>query len=349
MLTLPFIRLSLYTSLFAQLNHALQVGRFTVMAGGGGTGKSRLLRQFVLTELTSAEFDQVAGVRLSRPKKPDTGRFTSTVTLDLFTKLLTDLRLLFAVPRSEERDLLRDKLQQDPHRRRYSDDRWHDLSFSVADAMKKVRCFIIDDAQYIDEITLWRIVELWETCNRQFAVVLCGSQATNVSIEEFTQRLIGTVTPVQNSVTDMLSVPTMSISAFRNELLDHWLNGLDAKRAKGLAEGKGKATFDTDAWLATTGNWDRITTLTSEFKVELDRQNRHPRLITEEMAERIFLRRRTILKTFDSKSTGSASRPQVNQEPAGTNSPPPPEEATTPPGASEETPAAGGVIGEEDV
>jgi len=269
---------------------------------------SRLLKQLALAKLTAMDIDQLAGVRLSYPKRIDTGRFGSMVTLDLFSKLLRDLRLLFTVPRSEERDLLRDRLQDDPKRSAFVDDRFYDLFYLVADAMAKMRGLAIDNAQHVDDITLERVMELWEILEYRFGILLCAQQQPNETVKERVQRMLGTIPVAKRgasesekrgtlraakSCLDVIELPRIDDTVFYNSVFDPWLKAMNAELSPKLASSRPE--FIAKACLLTAGDWIRLTSLTTDLTRELDTQNRNPRLISEEIANRVFERRMKIL------------------------------------------------------
>lgn len=250
----PFIHLPVYRDICARLNDGLKAGGIVLLIGEEGTSKTRLLKQFALTELTAIDIDQLAGVQLSRPKKIDTGRNGSTVTLDLYTKLLRDLRLLFTVPQSEERALLRDRLQDDPKRQSFADDRFKDLFYLVCDGMRKMRGLVIDNSQHIDDITLEQVIELWETLDKRFGIIICVQQQVNEDVTRRAQLTLGSVPRAAKSCLDIIELPRMNMAEFSENVFDTWLKGMNAELSSKLQAKRDRAEFKAKAWLVTKGD-----------------------------------------------------------------------------------------------
>jgi hypothetical protein len=166
--------------------------------------------------------------------------------------------------------------------------------------MAKTRGLVIDNAQHIDDITLERVMELWEMLDYRFGILLCTQQQPNETVKERAQRMLGTIAPEKRgtsraakSCLDIIELPRVDDTTFFSSVFDPWLKGMNAELSPKLAASRPE--FIAKACLLTAGDWIRLTSLTTDFTREIDTQNRNPRLISEEIANRVFARRMKIL------------------------------------------------------
>jgi hypothetical protein len=214
-------------SIFADLNDAFVYGTMVPFVGAYSTGKTRILRQLMQQQLTGVDIDQIITVHLRKPKKLDTNRNASTVTLDLFTQMLYDMRLIHDKPLSQERPLFLDDPKRLPTS--YADERFYDLFERTKVGIPKRRGLIIDNAQHLDDITLSRLDELWESLDRHIGIIMCIQMETNDTAAACIQRKLRSHPSLRDSCSHFVEITTPSMTEFGERVIPKFLNALNAE------------------------------------------------------------------------------------------------------------------------
>jgi hypothetical protein len=267
-----------------QLRQGIRSGGIVTLTGQGGVGKSRLLEQLVLEEPRIREVDQTALVRMVQPNRrlPGKDRIASPPAMVFFSRLWYVLQTMSRLTNKEWLETL----DQKPARH-YTDGDFLGLHANIAEAIRQRHIALIlgDNVEYIDGLTFNWLMELWNDCQQQFAIVLCAEMKPNAPAEEpFTDLWPHASRDVREYLVNQVMLHQMDKKAFVEIVLPEILISLDADYGSDV-------TLSGLMWERTQGNWHSLTRLITFLDEELSSDTRSPRIITPKVVEHVFERR----------------------------------------------------------
>jgi hypothetical protein len=245
-----------------------------------------LLRQWVIAEPKSVQDNQIALVQLMNAELASfrNMKIMTPPALLLLWETCYALRDLLKVQRGYDRTSSPPKTGSD-----YSESYFLRLNEELRRSAQKLqlRALVIDNAQFLDERGLRKLVEVRNKCERKFGLILCYQMRDHAKPHERIQPLLEKV-QVLDQRTDAEVVEQMNEAEFRSEVLPRLYLALDADFSPEI-EMK-IDDFEATLWRHTKGNWHRIAAVTTIFDQELGPRNGDVRVINPEVEERVYQR-----------------------------------------------------------
>lgn len=177
-------------------------------------------------------------------------------------------------------------LDQKPARH-YTDGDFVGLHANIAEAIgqRHIALILGDNIEHIDGVTFDRLIQLWHDCQQQFAIVLCAQMELNATSDEpFKDLWSHGPKEIREYCIDELVLDQMSKDNFVEIVLPALLDDLNADYDSAVA-------LSGLLWQRTQGSWHSLTRLITFLDEELALDNRNPRMITQEIVNRVFARR----------------------------------------------------------
>jgi hypothetical protein len=280
---IPFIYCQQTHSLFAAMDRTAKSRSIMTIGAYYGYGLSRLLRQWVIVEPKSVQDNQVALVQLMNPELASFRniKIMTPPALLLLWETCYVLRDLLKVQRGYDRTSSPPRTGSE-----YSESYFLRLNEELRRLAQKLqlRALVIDNAQFLDERGLRKLVEVRDRCEHKFGLILCYQMRDHAQPHERIQPLLEKV-HVLDQRTDAEVVEQMSEAEFRSEVLPRLYIALEADFSLEIEAKIGD--FEATLWKHTKGNWHRIEALTTIFDEELGPKDGDVRIINLEVEERI--------------------------------------------------------------
>ena len=177
-------------------------------------------------------------------------------------------------------------LDQKPARH-YTDGDFLGLHANIAEAVEQRQIALVlgDNIEDIDGVTFDWLIQLWNDCQHQFAIVLCAQMQPNATPDEPFKDLWSHVSKeMREYLVDELVLNRMSKEHFVEEVLPALLDELDA-------DYDSRVLLSGIMWQRTQGNWHSMTRWITFLDEELAPDKRSPRIITQGIVDRVFVRR----------------------------------------------------------
>jgi hypothetical protein len=280
---IPFIYQQQTCSLFTAMDRTAKSRSIMTIGAYYGYGLSRLLRQWVIAEPKSVQDNQVAFVQLMNPELASfrNMKIMTPPALLLLWETCYTLRDLLKVQRGYDRTSSPPQVGAD-----YSESRFLRLNEELRKSARKLqlRALVIDNAQFLDERGLRKLIETRNTCGHKFGLILCYQMRDHAKPHERIQPLLDKV-QVLDQRTDAEVVERMNEAEFRSEVLPRLYLALDADFSPEI-EMK-IDDFEATLWRHTKGNWHLTEAVTTIFDEELGPKDGDVRIITLEVEERV--------------------------------------------------------------
>jgi len=279
-----YIRYGNVDDTLERLNRAIRSGGIITLAGLGGVGKSRMLEQLAVEEPRILEKDQIALVQMLRPARRSFGkdRIATPPAMVFFSRLWYVIQKMSRLTYKEWLETL----DRNPAHL-YTDPQFLSLHANIAEAFEQrhIALLLGDNIEDIDGITLDWLVHLWNDCGKRFAIVLCAQMKPNATPDEPFADLWSYVSnDAREYLVDELVLDRMDKSTFVELVLPALLDELNADYGSGVS-------LSGPVWQRTQGNWHSLTRLVTFFDEELAADKRSPRIITQDIVDRVFARR----------------------------------------------------------
>jgi hypothetical protein len=279
-----YIRHGNIDTILQRLNRGIRSGGIITLTGLSGVGKSRMLRELALEEPRIVDSDQIALVQMARPSHRRFGkdRIATPPTMVFFSRLWY---IIQKISRLSYKEWL-ETLDQKPARH-YNDGDFLGLHANIVEAIEQRHIALVlgDNIEHIDGVTFDWLIDLWQECQQQFAIVLCAEMKPNATPVEPFADLWGHVSEeAREYLIDELVLDRMDKATFVDVVLPALLDDLDADYGSGVA-------LSGLIWQRTQGNWHSLTRLLTFLDEELEPDKRSPRIITLDIVNRVFARR----------------------------------------------------------
>lgn len=253
----------------AALDETIAFNRWRIFTGFRCTGKTRLLEEFVSREKLVLRPHEIVKVSIEEPESNSArGRHYSTPAAFLtFWEIDQELRRL------EPQRLRKYQRVPPPENRSVYDNMFPSIFQNVRTLanQRKIRLFIIDNAQYADTRTLKRLMALYQHLRKECAVILCAQQAPDEkSHTVLSGQLKG---PAMAAISDTLlpacELKRLGQKRFKEEVM------LQLLKPKNLCADFDETTayradaIYNDLWQQTHNNWARIDYLSQLFTVAM--------------------------------------------------------------------------------
>jgi hypothetical protein len=218
-----------------RLHPGIRSGGIITLTGQGGAGKSRMLEQLVLEEPRVVEADQIALVQMVQPNRRLFGkdRIASPPAMVFFSRLWYVIQKMSRLTYKEWLETL----DQKPARH-YTDHDFLGLHANIAEAIGQWHIALVlgDNIEHIDGATFDWLIQLWNDCHQQFAIVLCVQLKPNATPEEpFIDLWRHASKDTHEYLFDELVLDQMDKGTFVEVVLPGLLDDLDADYAPGVA------------------------------------------------------------------------------------------------------------------
>ncbi len=285
MLQLSFIEHAQVQDIFARLDADVRLRLFVEVDAYPGAGANQLLQQWV-RERSGISVNHIVWTNLVKTNKrhgrPDT--IASPITCTTFARAFFALRLL-------KNPLLKWEviLDEEPTRI-YDDERFLPLFDRVVARMRAqgIRVWIVHQAQLLDTIALEYIANAWKECDRQFCVILLAKLQAGQTAEEPLRDQFAGVTKIQHYRAKPIEVRPVEEEEFCTEILAALFEDLDADFSAEVE--RAHEVLAAQAWAYTSGRWDAITRLATEFDLALGTRRYGRRRVTQEVVNQVFNR-----------------------------------------------------------
>jgi hypothetical protein len=279
-----YIRYGNVDETLRRLNRGIRSGGIITLTGQGGVGKSQMLGQLVLEEPRIFEPDQIALVQMVQPNRRLFGkdRIASPPAMVFFSRLWYVIQKMSRLTYKEWLETL----DQKPARH-YTDGDFLGLHANIAEAVEQRHIALVlgDNIEDIDGLTFDWLIQLWNDCQQQFAIVLCAQMKPNATPDEPFKDLWSHVSrEMREYHVDELVLNQMSKESFVEVVLPALLDDLNADYDSSVA-------LSGLLWQRTQGNWHSLTRLITFLNEELAQDKHSPRIITPDVAKRVFERR----------------------------------------------------------
>jgi hypothetical protein len=240
------------------LDQTIALNKWRIFTGLRCTGKTRLLEEFVKREKLNARPHEIIHVSIDEPQSNSArGRRYSTPAAFLtFWEIDQALRAL------DLRSLRKYQRVPPPENTSVYDNMFPLIYQNVRTKARerKIRLFIIDNAQYADARTLKRLMALYQHLHRECAIILCAQRAPDepahkVLAQELRGKEMGVV---RDTLLRPCELKRISRKLFEEEVMLQLLKpknlGADFDNATAV---KAEGIYD-DLWKQVRSNWARI-------------------------------------------------------------------------------------------
>jgi hypothetical protein len=242
----------------AALDETILFNRWRIFTGRRCTGKTRLLEQFIMREKLTLQPHEIIKVSIEEPESNSAGgrRFSTPTAFLTFWEIDQELRML------DPRRLRKYQRVPVPENRSVYDNMFPGIFQNVRTlaGQRKIRLFIIDNAQYADARTLKRLMALYQHLKKECSIILCAQQAND---EKPHTVLSGELNkPGMATIRDIL-LPACALKRItQKQFMDEVM--VQLLKPKNLCADFDEATaYRADAiykelWQQTRSNWARI-------------------------------------------------------------------------------------------
>lgn len=172
----------------------------------------------------------------------------------------------------------------------HTEPEFHRMYTGVVQCIKSqhIYAICIDHAEKLDEYTLEWLWHIHEEVDQQFALLLCAELQKNEDPGTPFYRLLNNVPNVLEARLGNPVLLPIEAEEFQLKVLPKILRSLEATLAPEVRP-RARA-FREDFWEWTQGNWHLINRHTWLFDDELGGDKRRPRLITQDVIDRVYAR-----------------------------------------------------------
>jgi hypothetical protein len=281
---MAYIRYGNIAETLQRINRGIRSGGIITLTGAGGVGKSRMLEQYVLEASRTVGSDQIVLVQMARPNRKFFGkdRIVTPPAMAFFSRLWYVIQKMSRLTYQEWLETL----DQRPARH-YTGGDFLGLHANIAEAISQLHIALVigDNIEHIDGVTFDWLIQLWQDCQQQFAIVLWAELKPNAALDEPFKDLWSHISKDMHEYrVDELMLDHMSRESFVEVVLPELLNDLNADFDSHVA-------LSGLLWQRTQGNWHSLTRLITFLDEELTQDKRNPRIITQDVVKRVFERR----------------------------------------------------------
>ena len=276
-------------TILQRLNEAINSKLIIPLVGPSGSGKSRLVEEFVGSRMTRYEADQVLFVRLPRRlphERMSRNAQPSLIARTLFSQMLHALRRRsqWSFERLTEQHRWRTVINQDEtsttSRANFS---WVQGKVEIGIEHLGIQVIVIDNA-HLDVSALDWLIHLWENCRCCFSIVLAATMEINATPGEPLSDILQAIPRAANSCGDGVVLNLMTKAQFDPFLISDVLVALDADVTTEVDHNFNQ--FVDQFWDTTKGNWTSINTIAARFHERL--VGKQPRMISTQIIEEVF-------------------------------------------------------------
>src|SRR5262245_51804191 len=243
-----------------------------------------MLAQLALEEPRVVESDQIVLVEMVRPNRRLFGkdRIVTPPAMVFFSRLWYVLQKMARLSYKEWLGTL----DQKPARH-YTERNFLALHANIAEAIEQKHIALVlgDNIEDADRVTLDWLMQLWNDCRQRFSIVLCAQLKPNATPDEPFADLWSYVSKdAREYLVDEIVLERMDKGTFVEVVLPTLLDELNVDYGSDVS-------LAGAMWQRTQGNWHSLTRLVTFLDEELRLDTRNPRLITQDVVNRVFARR----------------------------------------------------------